>query len=99
MTSQSRWIIDDYRKNQIVRASTIKPRIDYATEIVDSLLDILVQKKQELNKTNLEFYRKIDGNKESIKTLRNQIRQHGFGCRIGECSYRPVTYDINSENN
>ena len=74
MTSQSRWIIDDYRKNQIVRASTIKPRIDYANEIVDSLLDILVQNKQELNKTNLEFYRRIDGNKESIKTLGNQIR-------------------------
>ena len=74
MTSQSRWIIDDNRKNQIVRASTIKPRIDYATEIVDSLLDILVQKKQELNKTNLEFYRKMDGNTESIKTLGNKIR-------------------------
>ena len=74
MTSQSRWIIDDNRKNQIVRASTIKPRIDYATEIVDSLLDILVQKKQELTKTNLEFYRKMDRNKESIKTLGNKIR-------------------------
>ena len=40
--NQSKWVIENKSKSQLVRASTIKPRIDYATEIVDSLLDVLV---------------------------------------------------------
>src|SRR5690348_9752104 len=74
MAIQSKWIIENESKNRLVRASTIKPRMDYATEIVDSMLDILVQKKQELNRENLEHYRKVDGSKDSMNSLGNQIR-------------------------
>jgi len=74
MVIQSKWIIENETKNQIVRAYTIKPRIDYATETVDSILDILIQRKQELNESNLELYGKVDGGKESIDALGNQIR-------------------------
>jgi len=48
MAIQSKWVIESEGKNQLVRASTIKPRMDYAAEIVDSVLEILVQKNQKL---------------------------------------------------
>ena len=73
VVTQPKWIIENESKNQIVRAYTIKPRIDYAAEIVDSVLDILIQRKQELNESNLELYKKIEG-KEPIDTLGNKIR-------------------------
>lgn len=60
MTTQSKWVLEDKTKNQIVRSSTIKPRIDYATEIVDQMLCILTQKKMELNKTTLMLYNEYD---------------------------------------
>ena len=74
MVIQSKWIIENETKNQIVRAYTIKPRIDYATEAVDFILDILTQRKQELYKGNLELYGKVTERKESMDTLGNQIR-------------------------
>lgn len=72
MTTQSKWVLED-NANQIVRASTIKPRIDYASETVDKILDALVQKKVALNRSNLELYRQLDGSKESIKTLEKKV--------------------------
>jgi len=56
MTTLSKWVIEDESKNQIVRASTIKPRLDYATETVDGILETLVQKRRDLNESNLILY-------------------------------------------
>lgn len=58
MVTESRWIVDDETKNQITRASTLKPRLDYAAELVDNILDVLNQKKLELEKNNLRLYKK-----------------------------------------
>jgi hypothetical protein len=71
---KSKWIAADEKKNQIVRASTIKPRIDYATEIVDDILEVLAQKRIDLDRYNLELYRQSGGTKKSIKALENNIR-------------------------
>ncbi len=74
MKTWSKWVIEDETKNQKVRAGTIKPRIDYAAEIVDTALDTLGQKRLDLAKSNLELYKKSDGDKDSIKTLAAQVR-------------------------
>ncbi|HXX05477.1 MAG TPA: hypothetical protein VEJ68_01505 [Candidatus Bathyarchaeia archaeon] len=73
MVTRSKWVIDDDSKNQIVRASTIKPRIDYAAEIVDKTLDILGQKKLELDKANLELYKQSERDQDSVKILAKQV--------------------------
>ena len=73
MVTQSKWVIEDDSKNQIVRASTIKPRIDYAAEIVDKTLDILGQKKLELDKANLELYKQSERDQDSVKILAKQV--------------------------
>ncbi|TLX84557.1 MAG: hypothetical protein E6K98_02350 [Thaumarchaeota archaeon] len=95
MAIQSKWVIESEGKNQLVRASTIKPRMDYAAEIVDSVLEILVQKNQELNRKNLERYGKVDDSKESINALGNQIR---FELEISYCveSLRQVRRSLDS---
>ena len=72
MINQSKWIIENESKSQLVRASTIKPRIDYATEIVDGLLDVLVQHRQDVNRNNSELYRQRDRNSQPI--LEKQVR-------------------------
>ena len=74
MINQSKWVIENESKSQLVRASTIKPRIDYATEIVDGLLDVLVQHKQDVNQNNLDLYRRIDKDCQSLSTLEKQVR-------------------------
>ena len=74
MITQSKWIIENENKSQIVRASTIKPRIDYATEIVDGLLDILVSHRQDVNRNNLELYKILDNNQDSLTVIDKQIR-------------------------
>ncbi len=61
-------------KNNLVRVSTIKPRIDYATDIVDGLLDILVHHREDVNRNNLEQYKRIDNDEKSINLLEKQIR-------------------------
>ena len=52
----SKWVVDNDNKNSLVRMTTIKPRIDYALEIVDGLLEILVQHRQEVSRNNIECY-------------------------------------------
>ncbi|MDE1764789.1 MAG: hypothetical protein KGI27_00805 [Thaumarchaeota archaeon] len=74
MTTLSKWVIEDETKNQLVRASTIKPRLDYATEIVDATLEILAQKRLDLNMSNLELYRTSDGTRKSLKSLEHGVR-------------------------
>jgi hypothetical protein len=73
MATRSKWVIEDETKNQIIRASTIKPRLDYATETVDDMLEILMQKKRNLNESNLMFYRMSDGTAKSLKVLESKV--------------------------
>ena len=74
MIPQSKWIIENDSKSHLVRASTIKPRIDYATDIVDGLLDVLIQHKQDVNQNNLGLYVRLDKNSQSLSTLEKQVR-------------------------
>jgi hypothetical protein len=74
MAIQSKWVLEDETANQIVRTSTIKPRIDYATEIVDKALEILGQKRLELDRANLELYKKSNCSKDSVRTLQKQVK-------------------------
>ena len=60
MSVQPKWVVNDETANTVVRASTLKPRLDYATILVDKILDILAQKRFDLSKTNLEFYAKTN---------------------------------------
>ncbi len=73
MIPQSKWVIEDETANQIVRTSTIKPRIDYAVEIVDKALEILGQKRLDLDMSNLELYKVKERNDKTIKTLEKQV--------------------------
>lgn len=73
MTTQSKWVLED-DTNKIVRASTIKPRIDYACDVTDKLLEFLVQKKLDMNRSNLDLYERSDGSKESIRALEDKVR-------------------------
>ncbi len=61
MEIQSKWIVNDEAKNQITRACTLKPRLDYAGKILDGILDIFVQKRFELNKSNINQCSKTKG--------------------------------------
>lgn len=74
MATQSKWIIKEEQTSQIVRASTIKPRIDYAVDIVDRILDTLVQRRSELDKANLELYSSMDRTGDSLKDLEGKVR-------------------------
>ncbi len=74
MISQSKWIIEDGSKTNLIRATTLKPRVDYALEIVDALLDILAQKRQDLNSQNLESYKRTSDNPKLLIALKNQIK-------------------------
>ena len=74
MINQSKWIIENNSKSQLVRASTIKPRIDYAAEIVDDLLDVLTRHRQDVNKNNLDLYGRLDKDSQLLSTLEKQVR-------------------------
>ena len=74
MVIQSKWIIENESKSGLVRVTTIKPRIDYAIEIVDGLLDILTQHRQEISRNNLELYKRLDSDNESLASLEKQVR-------------------------
>ena len=82
--NQSKWVIENQSKSQLVRASTIKPRIDYATEIVDSLLDVLVQHRHDVTQNNIDLYKQVRYELElsyTIESLR-QIRR-SLDCIVG----------------
>ena len=74
MINQSKWVIENESKSQLVRASTIKPRIDYSTEIVDGLLDVLVQHRQDVNRNNLDLYRRLGKDRQLLFTLEKQVK-------------------------
>jgi hypothetical protein len=73
MVTESRWVVNDETKNQITRASTLTPRLDYAAEIVDGILDILNQKKFDLNKNNLRLYENTKENKHGLAEFEKQL--------------------------
>jgi hypothetical protein len=73
MVTESKWIINDETKNQITRASTLKPRLDYAAELIDGILDTLNQKKFDLNKNNLKLYEKTKENKHTLTEFETQL--------------------------
>lgn len=60
MSMQSKWIVTDVTTNTIMRTCTLKPRLDYATTLVDKTLDMLVQKRTGLSKINLSLYEKTN---------------------------------------
>lgn len=62
MFVQSKWMVNDEATNTIMRASTLKPRLDYATTLVDQILDTLAQKRHDLSKINLTLYAKTNKN-------------------------------------
>lgn len=73
MTIQSRWIINDETVNQVTRAITIKPRLDYATNLIDGILDILAQKRTALDKNNLASYTKMNETKHSSEEFQTKM--------------------------
>lgn len=95
MATQSKWVIEDETKNQIVRASTIKPRLDYATETVDGILEVLVQKRRDLNESNVSLYRRSDGTGESLKALEREVR-HELEISYAVESLRQVRRSLDS---
>src|SRR5579883_714304 len=94
MKTQSKWVLEDHA-NQVVRASTIKPRIDYATETLDVVLEILVQERLDLNRSNLDLYRQLDGTKESMEALEGKVR-HELEIAYAIESLRQVRRSIDS---
>lgn len=60
MSVQSKWVVNDETANTVMRATTLKPRLDYATTLVDKILDTLVKKKFEISKANLVLYEKTN---------------------------------------
>ena len=60
MSVQPKWEINHMTTNAIMRTSTLKPRLDYATALVDKTLDMLIQKRSELSKINLSLYAKTN---------------------------------------
>lgn len=95
MATQSKWVIEDETKNQVVRASTIKPRLDYATETVDGILEVLVQKRRDLNESNMSLYRRSDGTRESLKALEREVR-HELEISYAVESLRQVRRSLDS---
>ena len=59
-----------------MRASTLKPRLDYAVTLVDRIFDILIQKRFELSKINLALYAKTNehtNNSEFKEQLESEL--------------------------
>ncbi len=73
MVIQSKWIVNNETKNQIIRASTLKPRLDYAINLVDKMLEVLVHKKFELDKNNLKLYAKEKSHTYKSAELQAQL--------------------------
>jgi len=57
MTTQ-KWTVNDETQNQVTRASTLSPRLDYAAQLVDKILEALIQRKFELHISTLSLYTK-----------------------------------------
>ncbi|HSD05412.1 MAG TPA: hypothetical protein VLB45_06655 [Nitrosopumilaceae archaeon] len=73
MVIQSKWVISDETTNQVTRAITIKPRLEYAASLVDGILDILAQKRNDLDKSNLPLYVQMNETKSSSEEFQNKM--------------------------
>ena len=73
MVTESKWIINDETKNQITRASTLRPRLEYAAELADLILETLNLQKFELNKNNLRLYEETKENKHGFTEFETQL--------------------------
>jgi hypothetical protein len=51
----------------------LKPRLDYAIDLVDSTMEILNQKKFEIDKNNLKLYKKTRENKFDITEFEKKL--------------------------
>lgn len=74
MVIQSKWVTSDETTNQTTRAITIKPRLDYAASLVDDMLDILTQKRSDLDKNNLPLYVQMNETKFTSEEFQNKMR-------------------------
>ena len=60
MPMQPKLAVNHMTTNTLMRASTLKPRLDYAAGLVDKTLDMLIQKRSDLRKINLSLYAKTN---------------------------------------
>ncbi len=72
MTTQ-KWTVNDEMQNQVTRASTLSPRLDYAAQLVDKILEALVQRKFELHTSNLSLYTKKKENRYASLEFERQL--------------------------
>jgi len=82
MSTQSKWIVNNETTNTIIRASTLKPRLDYATTLLDKILGILAQKRFELSKTNLALYTKTNENTNNSEFKEKLASELEISCAI-----------------
>ena len=61
MNMQSKGMINNETKNQITRAVTIKPRLDYAVMLTDKILGVLTETRLDLIKNQNLAQQKKDG--------------------------------------
>lgn len=72
MTTQ-KGTVNDEMQNKVTRASTLSPRLDYAAELVDKILEALVQRKFELHTNNLGLYTKKKENTYASLEFERQL--------------------------
>ena len=72
MTTQ-KWTVNDEMQNNVTRASTLNPRLDYAAQLVDEILEALVQRKFELHTNNLGLYTKKEENTYASLEFERQL--------------------------
>ena len=67
MVVQSKWMVSEEGTNPVRQAITLKPRLDCATNLVDKILEVLVKKRLDLDRKNLNLYAQINDNKHKIE--------------------------------
>ena len=72
MTTQ-KLTVNDETQNQVTRASTLSPRLDYAAQLVGMILEALVQRKFELHTSNLSLYTKKKENTYASLEFERQL--------------------------
>ena len=74
MVIQSRWLVNEKETRSKKRDIALKPRLDYATELVDTMLQILTQKRFNLDKNNAHLYAQIKESKYISNEFQKQLR-------------------------
>ena len=73
MVIQSRWLVNEKETRSKKRDIALKPRLDYATELVDTMLQILTQKRFNLDKNNAHLYAQIKESKYISNEFQKQL--------------------------